>query len=261
MTEHRTGTQEEWQAARDELLAKEKELTRRDDELTRKRQELPWVPVEKDYSFETRDGTKSLADLFDDRSQLLIYHFMFGPPYEAGCPVCTSIADNLDANAPHLDAGDVTVLLVSRRSGGQAEGLQGADGLGNLDWVSTVGDDFNRDLGFLNTEEELRPFLEGEIPPSVELMARLSGTDVIGYVTEGPGMSVYALSDGVGLPHLRDTARGLEGPPWGITACSTGRRSGAMNPPQALRSGSDVTTSIPPPPPPPRGGGGGGGGG
>ena len=96
MTEHRIGTREEWQAARDELLAEEKELTRRNDELARKRRELPWVPVEKDYSFETADGTKSLADLFDGRSQLLVYHFMFGPEYEAGCPVCSSIADNLD---------------------------------------------------------------------------------------------------------------------------------------------------------------------
>src|SRR5436305_13646982 len=100
MTEHRIGTQEEWQAERDELLAEEKKLTRRGDELTRKRQELPWVPVEKDYRFETEDGTKGLADLFDGRSQLAIYHFMFGPTYEAGRPVCSSITDTLAAQAP-----------------------------------------------------------------------------------------------------------------------------------------------------------------
>src|SRR5215203_1693997 len=99
MPEHRVGTQEEWQAERDELLAKEKELTRLNDELAERRRQLPWVPVEKEYSFETEDGTKSLADLFDGRSQLLVYHFMFGPAYEAGCPVCSSIADTLDPNA------------------------------------------------------------------------------------------------------------------------------------------------------------------
>src|SRR6266567_1011668 len=114
MTERRIGTQEEWQAERDELLAQEKELTRRGDELARKRRELPWVAVEKDYRFETEDGTKSLADLFDGRSQLLVYHFMFGPPYEAGCSVCSSIADTLDPQVPHLKAKDTTLMLASR---------------------------------------------------------------------------------------------------------------------------------------------------
>src|ERR671923_1532335 len=104
MPEHKVGTQEEWQAARDELLKEEKELTRRGDELTKKRQELPWVPVEKEYSFETTDGTKSLAELFDGRSQLLIYHFMFGPPYEAGCIACSSITDTLAPQVAHLKA-------------------------------------------------------------------------------------------------------------------------------------------------------------
>src|SRR3712207_3549617 len=114
MTQHKVGTQEEWQAARDELLAEEKELTRRNDELARKRRELPWVPVEKEYSFETAGGRKSLAELFDGHSQLLIYHLMFGPEYTAGCPVCSSIADNLDPNAIHLAARDVKLMLVSR---------------------------------------------------------------------------------------------------------------------------------------------------
>ena len=130
MTEHRIGTQEEWQAERDELLTEEKELTRRGDELTKKRQELPWVAVEKDYSFETDDGTKSLAELFDGRSQLLIYHFMFGPAYDAGCTVCSSIADNLDANVASPEAGDDTTLLLRLASAArQAPGLQGAHGL------------------------------------------------------------------------------------------------------------------------------------
>src|SRR3954447_18779588 len=99
MPEHRVGTQEEWQAEREALLAREKELTRLGDELAERRRQLPWVAVEKDYRFETSEGTKSLAELFDGRSQLLVYHFMFGPSYDAGCPVCSSIADNLDPNA------------------------------------------------------------------------------------------------------------------------------------------------------------------
>ena len=141
---------------------------------------------------------------------------MFGPPYEAGCTVCSSIADNLNANAPHLNAGDVTVVLVSRAPVDRLEAYKERMGWSNLDWVSTAGDDFNRDLGFLNTEEELKPFLEGEIPTSVQLMAKLSGTDVKGYVTEGPGMSVYALSDATVYRAYVTSARGLEGPAMGF---------------------------------------------
>ncbi len=213
--EHRIATQEEWQAERDELLQEEKELTRRGDALTKKRQDLPWVAVAKDYRFETGEGTKSLADLFDGRSQLLVYHFMFGPSYEAGCTVCSSIADNLNANAPHVNAGDVTVLLVSRAPLDRLKAYKERMGWDSLDWAATVGDDFNRDLGFLNTEEELKPFLEGEIPPSVALMAERSGTDVKGYVTEGPGMSVYVLSGETVYRTYVSSARGLEGPAMG----------------------------------------------
>jgi predicted dithiol-disulfide oxidoreductase (DUF899 family) len=209
MTEHRIGTQEEWQAARDELLAKEKDLTRRNEELAQERRELPWVPVEKDYSFESDEGTKSLAELFDGRSQLLIYHFMFGPPYEAGCTVCSSIADNLDANAVHLAARDTTMLLVSRAPLEKLRAYKERMGWG-LDWISTAGSDFNRDLGFTHTDEELRPFLEGEIPQIVQEMADRSGTDVAGYVTEGPGLSAYTLSDGVVYRTYVTSARGLE---------------------------------------------------
>jgi predicted dithiol-disulfide oxidoreductase (DUF899 family) len=209
MTEHRIGTQEEWQAARDELLAKEKELTRRNDELAQQRRELPWVPVEKDYSFESDEGTKSLAELFDGRSQLLIYHFMFGPPYEAGCPVCSSIADNLDPNVVHLAARDVTMLLVSRAPLEKLRAYKERMGWG-LEWVSTAGSDFNRDLGFTHTEEELRPFLEGEIPPTVQQMAEACGTDPAGYVTEGPGLSAYALADGVVYRTYVTSAREVE---------------------------------------------------
>ena len=209
MTEHRIGTHEEWKAEREALLKEEKELTRRNDELTRKRLELPWVPVEEEYGFETEDGTKSLADLFDGRSQLLIYHFMFGPPYEAGCTVCSSITDTIDANVAHLGARDVTMLLVSRAPLETLLAYRERMGW-SLDWASTVGDGFNRDLGFLHTPEELRPFLDGDIPPVVEQMARASGTDVAGYVAEGPGLSAYALSDGVVYRTYVSTARGLE---------------------------------------------------
>ena len=209
MTEHRIGTQDEWQAARDELLAEEKELTHRNDELARKRRELPWVAVEKDYSFETEAGTKSLAELFDGRSQLLIYHFMFGPTYEAGCTVCSSITDTIAANAVHLAARDVTMMLVSRAPVEKLQAYKRRMGWG-LDWASAGGSDFNRDLGFTHTEEELRPFLEGEIPTTVKQMAERSGTDVAGYVAEGPGLSAYALSDGTVYRTYVTSARGLE---------------------------------------------------
>jgi predicted dithiol-disulfide oxidoreductase (DUF899 family) len=209
MPEHRIGTQEEFDAARAELLAEEKELTHRGDELTRKRQELPWVPLEKDYSFDTDAGTKSLAELFDGRSQLLIYHFMFGPTWEAGCPVCSSITDTIAPNAPHLAARDVTMMLVSRGPVEKLQAYKQRMGWG-LPWASAGGTDFNRDMGFTYTEEELRPFLDGEIPPTVTQNAEMCGTDALGYVTEGPGLSAYALEDGRVYRTYVTTARGLE---------------------------------------------------
>jgi predicted dithiol-disulfide oxidoreductase (DUF899 family) len=209
MKEHRVGTQEEWKAERDALLAEEKGLTRRSDELAAKRKELPWVAVEKDYRFETEDGTKTLADLFDGRGQLMVYHFMFGPPYEAGCPVCSSIADTLAPQVAHLEARDTTLLLASRAPLEKLLAYRERMGW-PIDWVSTVGSDFNRDLGFLHTREELKPFLEGEIPSTVEQNARMCGTDAAGYVTEGPGLSVYALADGTVYRTYVTTARGLE---------------------------------------------------
>ena len=209
MADHRIATQEEWQAEREELLKEEKELTRRGDERTGKRRELPWVVVEQDYRFETEDGTKTLADLFDGRSQLLVYHFMFGPPYESGCPVCSSIADTLAPQVPHLKAKDTTLLLASRAPLPKLIGFRQRMGW-EIDWVSSGGSDFNRDLGFLHTEEELKPFLEGEIPATVEQNARMCGTDVVGYVSEGPGLSAYALADGTVYRTYVTTARGLE---------------------------------------------------
>jgi predicted dithiol-disulfide oxidoreductase (DUF899 family) len=209
MTEHRIGTQEEWQAERDELLEQEKELTRRGDELAGKRRELPWVAIDEDYRFETEDGMKTLADLFDGRSQLLVYHFMFGPPYESGCPVCSSIADTLDPQVPHLKARDATLLLASRAP--LAKLLAFRERMSwSIGWVSSSGSDFNRDLGFQREAQELQPFLAGEIPPTVEQNARMCGTDVAGYVSEGPGLSVYAKSDGVVYRTYVTTSRGLE---------------------------------------------------
>jgi predicted dithiol-disulfide oxidoreductase (DUF899 family) len=208
MTEHRIGTQEEWQAARDELLKEEKELTRRGDELAGKRRELPWVPVEKTYEFETEQGTKTLAGLFDGGSQLIVYHFMFGPGWTGGCPVCSSIADTLAPQVPHLKARDTTLLLNSRAP--VEDLLAYRERMGwDIDWVSSGGSDFNRDLGFLWTREELEPYLD-EVHPTVAQNARMCGTDPAGYMAEGPGLSVYALSDGVVYRSYVTTARGLE---------------------------------------------------
>jgi predicted dithiol-disulfide oxidoreductase (DUF899 family) len=209
VTEHRIATHREWQAERDDLLADEKELTRRGDELSRRRRELPWVPVEKDYRFETLQGQKTLAGLFDWRSQLLVYHFMFGPPYEAGCPVCSSITDTLDRQVAHLKARDATLLLASRAPLEKLMRYRQRM-VWDIEWVSSSGSDFNRDLGFMHTEDELRPFLEGDIPPTVTQGALQCGTDVLGYVTEGPGLSVYALQDGIVYRTYVTTARGLE---------------------------------------------------
>jgi predicted dithiol-disulfide oxidoreductase (DUF899 family) len=209
MAQHRIGTQQEWQAERDELLKEEKELTRRGDVLAAKRRGLPWVPVEKDYRFDTDDGERTLAELFDGRSQLLIYHFMFGPSWTAGCPVCSSIADTLAPQVPHLRAKDTTLLLTSRAPLEKLRAYRDRMGWG-IDWVSSGAGDFNRDLGFQYNEEELRPFLDGEIPSTVVMNARMCGTDPLGYVTEGPGLSAYALSDATVYRTYVTTARGLE---------------------------------------------------
>ena len=209
MTDHRIGTEEEWQAARDELLKEEKELTHRGDEITRKRQALPWVAVEKDYSFETSDGSKSLADLFDGRSQLVIYHFMFGPDWTAGCPVCSSIADTLSGQVAHMGARDTTLICSSRAPVDKLLAYRERMGW-DFDWVSAETD-FHHDLGFFSTEEELKPFLEsGQMPPTVTQNAEMCGTDEAGYVAEGPGISVYALDDGTVYRTYKTTSRGLD---------------------------------------------------
>jgi predicted dithiol-disulfide oxidoreductase (DUF899 family) len=209
MTEHKVGTREEWRAAREQLLEREKELTRRNDELAQERRDLPWVRVDKDYSFETGDGTKTLAELFDGRSQLLVYHFMFGPQYTAGCPMCSAGADTFDGAVSHLKARDVTFLCVSRAPLERLQAYKRRMGW-TFPWVSSLGTDFNFDFGVAHTDEQLRPFLEGEVPSAVAQMAAACGTDRGGYVAEGPGLSAFVLSDGV-LYHTYSTyARGLE---------------------------------------------------
>ncbi len=147
MTEHRIGTREEWQAAREELLQREKEHTRMGDELARQRRELPWVPVEKEYRFETDEGTRTLPELFEGRSQLLVYHFMFGPSYEAGCPTCSSMADTVDGALPHLHARDVTMSYVSQAPLEKLQAYKRRMGW-NMPWVSSADSDFNFDLGY-----------------------------------------------------------------------------------------------------------------
>ena len=155
MTDHKVVSREEWQAARDELLKREKEHTRMADELARQRRELPWVAIEKQYRFDADDGTQTLAELFDGRSQLLIYHFMFGPSYEAGCPVNSSMADGLDGLLPHLHARDVTLLLVSQAPLAKLQAYKHRMGW-SLPWVSSANTDFNFDFGASYTEEQVR---------------------------------------------------------------------------------------------------------
>jgi predicted dithiol-disulfide oxidoreductase (DUF899 family) len=209
MTEHEVATREEWNRAREELLKEEKELTRRNDELARRRRELPWVRVDKEYTFETDQGTRNLVDLFDGRSQLLVYHFMFGPAYEAGCPVCSSIADNIDSNVTHLSARDVTMICVSRAPLEKLQAYKQRMGW-NFDWVSSHGGDFNFDFGFSYTEDQVRSFLGDGPPPVIFEVAAACGTDPAGYMSEGPGLSAFALSDGVVHHTYTTTARGLD---------------------------------------------------
>jgi predicted dithiol-disulfide oxidoreductase (DUF899 family) len=209
MTTHKVGTREEWLRARNELLDREKELTHRSDELARERRELPWVRVEKDYSFDTDAGTKTLAELFDGRSQLLVYHFMFGPAYEAGCPVCSSGADTFDGAVEHLKARDVTFLCISRAPLEKLQAYKRRMGW-SFPWASSEGTDFNFDFDVSQTEERVAAFLEVDLPPTVAGMAAACGTDLGGYLTEAPGLSAFALDDGV-VHHTYSTyARGLE---------------------------------------------------
>jgi predicted dithiol-disulfide oxidoreductase (DUF899 family) len=214
MTEHKLGSREEWQAARDELLEREKEHTRIGDELARARRELPWVRVEKEYRFDTDEGTRTLPELFDGRSQLLVYHFMFGPSYEAGCPACTSMADTIDGVLPHLHARDVTMLLVS---GAPLERLQAYKRrMGwSVPWASTAGNDFNFDFGVSYTPEQVREQLGPAVddpPPGLREIATSTGTDVLGYLAEAlePTATAFVLDDGTVYHAYSTRSRGVE---------------------------------------------------
>jgi predicted dithiol-disulfide oxidoreductase (DUF899 family) len=213
MTGHKIGSREEWQLAREELLRREKEHTRMGDELARKRRELPWVSVEKEYRFETDEGVRSLAELFEGRSQLLVYHFMFGPSYEAGCPICSSNADAVNGVLPHLHARDVTMLYVSRAPLERIRAYKRRMGW-SFPWVSSAGSDFNFDFGVSYTDEQVRkhagPMLEGEPPPVLAHLAATTGTDVAGYLSEGTGFSAFIMNDGAVYHTYSTYDRGVE---------------------------------------------------
>ncbi len=211
MKEHKVVSRQEWQAAREELTRREKEHTRLGDELARQRRELPWVMVEKEYRFDTVDGTRTLAGLFDGRSQLMFYHFMFGPSYAAGCPVNSSMADGLDGLLPHLHARDVTLLLVSQAPLARLQAYRQRMGW-RLPWVSSAGTDFNVDLGASYTEQQVRSWGldEGGLPPIVALNAAATGTDLVGYLTQAPTMSAFTLQDGAVYQTYAAAARGVE---------------------------------------------------
>jgi len=213
MTDHKVASREEWLAVREALLAREKEHTRMGDDLARQRRELPWVRVEKEYSFETDEGIRTLAELFDGRSQLLVYHFMFGPSYEAGCPVCSSNADAVNGVVPHLNARDVTMVYVSRAPLEKLLAYRQRMGW-SFPWVSSAGSEFNFDFSVSRTEEQTReaikPMIEAGIPPVVDHLASASGTDVAGYLSEGPGFSTFVRDEGAVFHAYSTTARGLE---------------------------------------------------
>jgi predicted dithiol-disulfide oxidoreductase (DUF899 family) len=237
MATHATGTRQDWLAARLELLQAEKELTRRSDEVARRRQELPWVRIEKEYRFETDEGSASLADLFRGRSQLLVYHFMFGPDYTAGCPSCSAIADGFNGVAVHLANHDVTLSAVSRAPLAKLQAYKRRMGW-TFPWASSFGSDFNRDFNVWFTEEQQRAGgieynYRREAPTAVPgdaaskdsaptttadgatAAAAMSGTDKATFTRERPGMSTFVL-DGGSVFHAYSTyARGLDGL-WGM---------------------------------------------
>jgi predicted dithiol-disulfide oxidoreductase (DUF899 family) len=228
MTKHMTGTRKEWLSARLELLKEEKELTQRGDELTRKRQELPWVRIDKEYRFETDEGTASLADLFRGRSQLLVYHFMLGPEYTAGCPSCSAIADGFDGFVVHLANHDVTLAAVSRAPLAKLQAYKRRMGW-SFPWASSFDSDFNYDFHAAFTQEQqqsgvveynframdVRPALEAPKESPLARIAAGAGTDAATFTREAPGMSAFALEDGVVHHTYSAYARGLDGL-WGM---------------------------------------------
>jgi predicted dithiol-disulfide oxidoreductase (DUF899 family) len=227
MTTHMTGTREEWLAARLELLKAEKELTRRSDELARRRQELPWVRIDKEYRFETDEGSASLADLFRGRSQLLMYHFMFGPDYKAGCTSCSAIADGFNGLVVHLANHDVMLSVVSRAPLAKLQAYKQRMGW-TFPWASSFGSDFNFDFNVSFTEEQQRKGLiqynyqrgghamdVKPVPAPVAELAARSGTDPATYGRDRPGLSTFVLEEGVVYHTYSTYTRGLDGL-WGM---------------------------------------------
>jgi predicted dithiol-disulfide oxidoreductase (DUF899 family) len=225
--QHQVVSHDEWIAARLGLLKAEKELTRRSDELARRRQELPWVRIDKEYRFETDEGRASLADLFKGRSQLLVYHFMFGPDYKAGCPSCSAIADGFDGFAVHLAHHDVALSAVSRAPLAKLQAYKKRMRW-TFPWASSLGSDFNFDFNVSITEQQQREggveynYQRGghamdatSVPEPVARFAATCGTDAPTYTRDRPGMSAFVLEDGV-IYHTYSTyARGLDGL-WGM---------------------------------------------
>jgi len=223
------GTRKEWLAARLDLLKAEKELTRRGDELAQRRQDLPWVPIDKEYRFDTDEGASTLADLFHGRSQLLVYHFMFGPDYKAGCPSCSAIADGFNGFAVHLANHDVALTAVSRAPLATLQTFKRRMGW-TFPWASSFGGDFNADFNISFTPEQQRQGgieynyrhqapagepLAGNAASPVGQMAAATGTDVPTYTREKPGVSAFVLEDGVVYHTYSTYARGLDGL-WGM---------------------------------------------
>jgi predicted dithiol-disulfide oxidoreductase (DUF899 family) len=225
MPDHKTGTREEWMSARLELLEAEKALTRRSDELAQLRRELPWVQIDKEYRFETSEGTASLADLFRGRSQLLVYHFMFGPEYAAGCPSCSAIADGFDGSVVHLANHDVAFSAVSRAPLAKLQTYQQRMGW-SFPWASSFDSDFNYDFQVSHTQEEWQSgavehnfravdFRPAEQSPVAAEFASRVGTDFATYRREGPGVSAFALEDGVVYHAYSAYERGIDAL-WGM---------------------------------------------
>jgi predicted dithiol-disulfide oxidoreductase (DUF899 family) len=226
MTKHRTGTREEWLAERLDLLKAEKELTHHSDEVVRQRQQLPWIRIDKDYQFETDEGKASLAELFRGRSQLLIYHFMFGPDYTAGCPACSSIADGFNGSVVHLANHDVALCAVSRAPLAKLQAYKKRMGW-TFPWASSFGSDFNYDFSVGFTEKQQleegidynyqheEPLTETRSDTGSGLFASMSGTDSATYTRERPGMSAFALEDGVVYHTYSAFARGVDSL-WGM---------------------------------------------
>jgi predicted dithiol-disulfide oxidoreductase (DUF899 family) len=225
MTDHKTGTRDEWAVASAELLKGEKEHTRVGDELARQRRELPWVPVEKRYTFQTEHGPKTLHELFDGRSQLVVYHFMFGPHYEAGCPSCSSTADGFNGVLAHLEACDVTMICVSRAP--LEKLLVYRERMGwSFNWASSHESDFNFDFGVSagrDTAAQMeanevallkllheQPAVRENLPLVSTRNASASGTDLDGYFSEGHGVSTFARENGTVYHCYSSYARGTE---------------------------------------------------